>query len=135
MKKQNPAADKKPLLVPDDALLDESALAVRRPSDGAVQDEDAEADAEIDQDGDIAVPDESVIGVVPDEDLADDEVVVPEAIIDPALDPAAMADVKRALVPDVLDDGVVPKAKTQQVPSHWIHEPLRPEDLFDKGSI
>lgn len=93
-----------------------------------------------------ASPEEAAVGAVVDGDIPDEEAAVAEeitadedgpAVVLPELDAKALADVKKAMVPpDVLDESAdIPKAKTQQVPPRWIKEPLRPEDLFDHGSI
>lgn len=58
------------------------------------------------------------------------------AVVTPDLDPEVEEEIKRALVPEEIDEnGEVPKAKTHQIPQSLIDRDLTAEDLFDEGSI
>ncbi len=58
------------------------------------------------------------------------------AVAVPDLDPEIEEEIKRALIPEVLDEeGGAPKAKTHQIPQSLIDSELTAEDLYDEGSI
>jgi hypothetical protein len=97
------------------------------------------------------LPIDDVDPVVADDEIDEELITTPEegaltaeeepALLDvaiPELAPELEADMKKALVEDELEeapDGDAPKAKTHQVPQHYIDQELTWEDLIDKNSI
>lgn len=74
-----------------------------------------------------------------EESKAPDEIVLPlegEPAVVPELDPEVEAEIKKAQVPEALEENSdIPKAKTQQISQALIERELSPEDLLDEGSI